>query len=85
MRKKSGPALVAAATPTGGQTPPDPNSKRSIKKAEAAAAEKKAKPKAKAKGKKTKGDAGVAAGTLVQGGVIALMAAGAQCMCERPP
>ena len=90
MRKKTGKALVAEAAPSGGQTPPDPNSKRSLKKAEAAAAEKqdkkaKAKAKAKAKGTKKKGEAGIAAGTLIQGGVVAMMAAGAQAMCERPP
>jgi len=89
MRKKtsySGKALVAENAPSGGQTPPDPNSKRSLKKAEAAAAAKpKAKAKAKAKGTKKKGEAGIAAGTLIQGGVVAMMAAGAQGMCERPP
>ena len=95
MRKKGGANVAAAeapAQPTGTQTPPDPNSKRSLRKAlaEASVAAPKAKPKATTK-KKAKGSgavavgaANVAHGALIKGGVLGMLATGASSMCERP-
>ena len=77
-----------AAPATGTQTPPNPNSKRSLKKALAKATGKT--PKAKApKIKKDDscsvavGSGMVANGTLIKGGVLGMLAAGASGMCER--
>ena len=90
MKKKGGAhvaADTAASAPASGtQTPPTPNSKRSLKKALAKAKGKAPKAKAKKDGSCSVaiGSTLVASGSLVKGGVLGMLAAGANAMCERP-
>ena len=96
MRKKGGANVAAAsdapAQPSGTQTPPDPNSKRSLRTLLAANGVSAPKGKAKASTKKkAKGDCKVAIGSalmapgaLIKGGVLGMLANGASSMCERP-
>ena len=89
MKKKGGANVAsenAPATDSSKQTPPNPNSKRTLRKKLAIAEGKtpKAKAKVKGQGNVAAGECLVSSGALIKGGVLGMLATGASAMCERP-
>ena len=85
MASYTSPPEQAAAPKSGTQTPPNPNSKKQFKMRLAKAEGKtpKAKPKKDGTCSFATGSSLVASGNLIKGGVLGMLAAGANAMCEK--